>query len=117
MLSITWKYTKTAINSTGSRLRSTKAAKRDFKKINPVSTIPEHLKYLTESDRDENPEIDEKKRQARIEAINKFVASIDTTLTPEQRVHVDRLKKEIKGPNYVPCKFALIAINYRPTVD
>ena len=36
--------------------------------------------------------------------IDEIAASIDTTLTDEQRIHVDKLKKTAKGTSTVRCK-------------
>lgn len=42
-------------------------------------------------------ETDEKVIAAKIEQMNKYISSIDTTLTPEKRAHVEKLKKKMKG--------------------
>jgi hypothetical protein len=42
-----------------------------------------------------------------------IVAGIDTTLTPEQRINVDKLKKQISGgpaSQKIRCKFSYINI-------
>lgn len=45
-------------------------------------------------------EIDQKR-----EKMDNFLKNIDTTLTPEQRVHVEKLKKQMKGgPKSPRCK-------------
>jgi uncharacterized protein YdcH (DUF465 family) len=61
-------------------------------------------------DLDEN-ESREKVLLEKIDEMNDFLANIDTTLTPSQREHVEKLKKSIKGgPKSPRCIIIIIML-------